>query len=97
LIVQRSDQKNKKGNSRLEVDLKDMRPFQISKNHRAIEDALDDSIDGLEAEIVELKERIIELETTLMSRPILETPLTTVKITTPGIKLKGSSSFLIMV
>jgi hypothetical protein len=61
LIVERSDQKNKKGNSRSEVDLKDMRPSQISKIYRETEDALDDSIDGLEAENVKLKERIREL------------------------------------
>jgi hypothetical protein len=34
LIVERSDQKNKKGKARSEVDLKDMRPSQISKIHR---------------------------------------------------------------
>jgi hypothetical protein len=34
LIVERGDQKNKKGKSRSEVDLKDMQPSQISKIHR---------------------------------------------------------------
>jgi hypothetical protein len=57
LIVE-SDQKNKKGKSRSEVDLKDMRPSQIYKIHRATEDTLDDSIDGLEAKNARLKERI---------------------------------------
>jgi hypothetical protein len=88
LIVERSDQKNKKGKSRSEVDLKDMRPSQISKIHRETGDALDDSIDGLEAENAKLKERIKELETALMPLPILASPLTMVKPTTPGIKLK---------
>jgi hypothetical protein len=94
LIVERSDQKNKKGKSHSEVDLKDMRPSQISKIHRETGDALDDSIDGLEAENAKLKEKIKELETSLMPLPILASPLTMVKPTTPGIKLKGSSSFL---
>jgi hypothetical protein len=48
LIVERSDQENKKGMSRSKFDLKDMRPSQISKIHRETEDYLDDSIDGLE-------------------------------------------------
>jgi hypothetical protein len=72
LIVERSDQKNKKGKSHSEVDLKDMRPSQISKIHRETGDALDDSIDGLEAENAKLKERIRELETSLMPLPILQ-------------------------
>jgi hypothetical protein len=94
LIVERSDQKNKKGKSRSEVNLKDMRPSQISKIHRETGDALDDSIDGLEAENAKLKERIKELENALMPLPILESPLSMVKPTTPTIKLKGSSSLL---
>jgi hypothetical protein len=44
--VERGDQKNKKGKSCSKVDLKDMRPSQISKIHKATDDALDDSIDG---------------------------------------------------
>ena len=71
LIVERSDQKNKKQKAHSEVDLKDMRPSQISKIHRETGDALDDSIDGLEAEDANLKENIKELETALMPLPIL--------------------------
>jgi hypothetical protein len=97
LIVERSDQKNKKEKAHSEVDLKDMRPSQISKIHRETGDALDDSIDGLEAENVKLKEKIKELETALMPLPILASLLTMVKPTTPCIKLKGSSSLLTVV
>jgi hypothetical protein len=71
-----------------------MRPSQISKIHWATGDVLDDSIDGLEVENSKLKEKIRELETALMPLPILASPLTMVKPTTPGIKLKGSSIFL---
>jgi hypothetical protein len=94
LIVERGDQKNKKGKYRSEVDLKDMRPSQISKIHKVTSDALDDSIDGLEAENVKLKERIKELENALMALPILASPLSMFKPTRPAIKLKGSSSLL---
>jgi hypothetical protein len=71
-----------------------MRLPQISKIHREIGDAINDFIDGLEAENDKLKDKIRESETTLMNLPILASPLTMVKPTTPGIKLKGSSSFL---
>jgi hypothetical protein len=97
LIVERSDQRNKKGKSRSEVDLKDMRPSQIYKVHRETGDALDDSINDMEAENVKLKERIRELENALMPLPILESPLSMVKPTTPTLKMKGSSSLLIIV
>jgi hypothetical protein len=50
LIIEKIDVKNKKGKSRSEVDLRYMRPSHISKIHRAIDDALDDSIGGLEEE-----------------------------------------------
>jgi hypothetical protein len=65
-----------------------MQPSQISKIHRATGDALDDSIGGLEAENTKLKERIKELEDTLMPLPLLVIPLTIVSPTTPVAKLK---------
>jgi hypothetical protein len=65
LIIEKSDVKNKKGKSRLEVDLRDIWPSQISRIHRAI----GDSIGGLEAKNTKLKERIKELEDTLMPLP----------------------------
>ena len=71
-----------------------MRSSQISKIHRATGDAFDDSIGGLEAENTNLKERIRELENALMPLPILASPLSMVKPTTPAIKLKGPSSIL---
>jgi hypothetical protein len=70
----------------------DMRASQISKIHKETRDDLDDSIDGLEAKNAKLKERIRELENALMPLPILTSPLSMVKPTTPSIKLKGSSS-----
>jgi hypothetical protein len=71
-----------------------MRPSQISKIHKAIRDALDESIGGLEAENTKLKERIKELEDTLMPLPLLASPLIIFRTTTTVAKLKGSSSLL---
>ena len=88
LIIEKGDQKNKRGKSRTEVELKDMRSSQISKIHRATKDALDDFIGGMEAEKTKLKEMIKELEDALMPLPILASPLSMVKPTTPPIKLK---------
>jgi hypothetical protein len=94
LIIEKSDMKNKKGKYRSEVDLRDMRPSQISKIHRANMDALDDSIGDLEAENTKLKERIRELEDALMPLPLLASPLSIVRPTTLVVKLKGYSSLL---
>jgi hypothetical protein len=66
-------------------------PSQISIIHRETRDALDDTIGGLEEENMKLKERIKELEDALMPHPLLSSPLSIVKPTTPTVKLKGSS------
>jgi hypothetical protein len=58
MIVEIIDQKNKKGKSHSEVDLKYMQPSHIFKIHKATGDTLDDYIDGLEAENSSLKEKI---------------------------------------
>jgi hypothetical protein len=51
----------------------------------------------MELQNAKLKERIKELEYTLMSPPILASPLATVKPATPDLKLKGTSSLLVVV
>jgi hypothetical protein len=83
LIIEKSDVKNKKGKSRSEVNLRNMWPSQISRIHKATGDALDDSIGGLEEENIKLKERIKELEETLMPLPLLSIPLEIVGPTMP--------------
>jgi hypothetical protein len=55
LIIEKGDVKNKKEKSRPKVDLRYMWPSHISRIHREIEDALDDSISGIEAENAKLK------------------------------------------
>jgi hypothetical protein len=84
LIIEKRDVKNKKGKSRSEINLRNMHPSQISQIHRATGDALDNSISGLETENVMLKERIKELEGTLMPLPLFATPLAMIGPTTPA-------------
>jgi hypothetical protein len=86
--------KNKKGKYCSEVNLRNMWPSQISRIHKATGDALDDSIGGLKEENIKLKERIKELEETLMPLPLLAIPLAIVRPAMPATKIKGSSSLL---
>ena len=75
LIIEKIDVNNKKGKSCSEINLRNMRPSQISQIHQATEDALDNSIDNFEAENAKLKERIKELEGALIPLPMLASPL----------------------
>jgi hypothetical protein len=56
LIIKKRDVKNKKGKYHLEINLRNMSPSQISQIHHATGDDIDNSIRGLEAENVKLKE-----------------------------------------
>jgi hypothetical protein len=97
LVFEGINQRNKKGKSCSEYDLSKFPASQISKIHKVIGDALDVSIDDLEAQNAKLKEKVRELESTLMPPPILAIPLAIVKSGTPDLKLKGSSSLLMVV
>jgi hypothetical protein len=55
-----------------------MLPSRIVKIHKVIRDAMDVSIDDMEAMNARLKERIQKLEFTLMPPPILATLVTTI-------------------
>jgi hypothetical protein len=79
LIIEKKDVKNKKGKSHLDINLCNMRPYQISQIHRATGDTLDNSISDIETKNVMLKERIKELEATLMPLPLFATPLAMVR------------------
>jgi hypothetical protein len=88
LIIEKNYVNNKKGKSCSKVDLRDMKPYQISRIHRATDNALDDFIGGLEVENKKLNERIKALEENLMPLPLLANPLEIVGPTTPAAKLK---------
>jgi hypothetical protein len=94
LIIEKKDVKNKKGKSRSEVDLANMRSSQICQLHKASGDALHDSIGGIEAENARLKDRVKELEEALIPMPLLVNPLAIAMPATPATNLKGSSSLL---
>jgi hypothetical protein len=94
LIIEKKDVKNKKGKSRSEVDLANMRSSQICQLHKVSGDALHDSIGGIEAENARLKDRIKELEEALIPMPLLVNPLAIAMPATPAANLKGSSSLL---
>jgi hypothetical protein len=94
LIIDKSYVNNRKWKCHSKVNLRNMWPSQIFIIHREIDDALDDSIGGREAENTKLKKRIKELKETLMPFPLLSIPLEIVGTTTPAAKLKGSSSLL---
>jgi hypothetical protein len=53
-----------------------MFPSRLSSIHKFTGDALDVSIENMEEENAQLKEKIKELEATLMPPPILATPIT---------------------
>jgi hypothetical protein len=102
LIFERTLSKNKKGKTCSTFNLNNMLPSGITKIHKVTGDALDVSIDDMEAENARLKERIQELEFTLMPPPILATPVATVqpgrnfeKTPESSIRLKGTSSLLV--
>jgi hypothetical protein len=48
LVIEKRDVKNKKGKSRSEINLCNMRPSQISQIHRETGDTLDNSISSFE-------------------------------------------------
>jgi hypothetical protein len=56
LNIEKRDVKNKKGKSTSDIKLWNMRPSQVSQIHRTTGDTLYNSIGGLEAENVRLKE-----------------------------------------
>ena len=67
---------------------------QICRINIATEDALDNSIGGIEVENARLKDRVKELEEALIPMPLLASPLAIAMPTTPAAKLKGFSNLL---
>lgn len=61
LIIEKKNVKNKKGKSRSEVHVANMRPSQICQLHTASGESLHDSIGSMETENVRLKNKVKEL------------------------------------
>jgi hypothetical protein len=74
LVFERTT-KSKSGKLWYTIDNRDMLPSKLSSIHKFIGDALDVSITYMEEENAQLKERIKELEVTLMPPPILASPV----------------------
>jgi hypothetical protein len=101
-IFERTLSKNKKGKTCFTFNLNSMLPSGIAKIHKITGDALDVSIDDMEAEKSRLKERIQEIDFILMPPPILATLVATIqpsknfeKTPKSSIRLKGTSSLLV--
>jgi len=80
-----------------EMDLNKVPVSRIVKIYKIIGDALDVSIDEMEAKNAQLKERVKELEYTFMPPPILASPLENIQPRTSYLKLKGISILLVAV
>jgi hypothetical protein len=94
LIIEKKNIKNKKGKSRSDVDLANMRPSQIYQLHTASGEALHDSIGGIETENARLKDRVKELEDAFIPMPLLVNPLAIATLGTPVANVKESSTLL---
>jgi hypothetical protein len=81
LVFERVNSKGKKvqGKTHSEFNLSGVLPSRIAKIHRATGDALEVSVDEMEAENVMLKERVKELEYALMPPPIFASPIATIQ------------------
>jgi hypothetical protein len=94
--------KSKRGKSRSTIDTRNMLPSKLSSIHKVTGDTLDFSIANMEEENVRLKERIKELEATLMPPPILATPVAMIRpdrsiqgIPEINSRVKGISSLIV--
>jgi hypothetical protein len=100
LVFERVNSKGKRAQGKdTELDLNGVPTSRITRMHKSTRDALEVSVDGLEAENARLKERIKELECALMPPPIFVSPIASIQSGrnpngTPELKLKGTSSLL---
>jgi len=72
--------KNKKGKSGSTIDTKNILLSKLCSIHKVTRDALDISIINMEEENIILKERVKELEETLMPPLILATPVNMIQL-----------------
>ena len=62
MVIKKRDVTNMKGNYRTEINFRKMFPSQISLFHQVTDDALHDSIGGIEVENARVKECLNEFE-----------------------------------
>jgi hypothetical protein len=100
LVFERTT-KSKRGKLRSTIDTRDMLPSKLSSIHKVTGDALDISIAHMEEENAQLKERIKELEETLMPPPILDSPIAMIRPgkglqenPEPSARVKGISNLI---
>jgi hypothetical protein len=94
LIIEKKNVKNKKGKSRLEVDLANMWPYQICQLHTMSRESLHGSIVGIEIDNDRLKARVKELEDAFIPMTLLVNPLVIAMSGTPAANVKASSTLL---
>jgi hypothetical protein len=94
MVIEKRDVTNRKGKSRTEINFRKMRPSQISLFHRVTDDALDDSIGGIEAKNARLKDRLNEFEEAFIATPEFASPLAKNVPATTAAKMKVSSTLL---
>jgi hypothetical protein len=106
MLIKKLNMKNKKASKKWKskIDFHGVAPSKIVQFHEETKEALKESICNIEKEILILKEKIKELETTLILKTLFVDPLTTIQptLTLEGVpegssKLKGSSSLLLAV
>jgi hypothetical protein len=101
LVFERTT-KRKSGKLQPTIDTRDMLPSKLSSIHKVTGDALDISIVHMVEENAQLKERIKELEATLMPPPILASLIAMIhpgkglqENREPSARVKGISNLII--
>jgi len=75
MVIEKRDVTNKKGKYHTEINFREMRPSQISLFHQVIDDALNDSIGGIEAKNARLKDCLNEFEQDFIATPEFVSPI----------------------
>jgi hypothetical protein len=106
MLIEKVNMKNKKMSEKWKskIDFNGVAPSKIVQVHEATEEPLKESISNIEKENLILKEKIKELEATLIPRPLFVEPLNIVQLALTledipkrSSKWKGSYSMLLAI